>query len=284
MAWGLAQELASVDNRDSLVGNPTVNKKGEVLMELKNKVIVVTGAGRGIGRGLATFLAGKGANIAVVDLNEDDIATTVQLCKDAGVNARGYKANVAQEADVEKLFSDVAADFGSLHGLINNAGITRDGLLVKFVDGKLDKKMSLQQWQAVIDVNLTGVFLCGREAAAKMIELGVEEGVIINISSVARYGSFGQSNYAAAKAAVATLAETWAKELARYNIRTGAIAPGTINTDMIAAMKPEARERLAQAVPLKRIGETKNIAQAAAFIFENDYFTGRCIDTDGGLR
>lgn len=253
-------------------------------MELKNKVIVITGAGRGIGRGLATFMAAKGANIAVVDLNEDDIATTVQLCKDAGVQARGYKVNVAQEADVEKLFSDVVADFGSLHGLINNAGITRDGLLVKFADGKLDKKMSLQQWQAVIDVNLTGVFLCGREAAVKMIELGVEEGVIINISSVARYGSFGQSNYAAAKAAVATLAETWAKELARYNIRTGAIAPGTINTDMIASMKPEARERLTQAVPLKRLGETKNIAQAAAFIFENDYFTGRCIDTDGGLR
>lgn len=253
-------------------------------MDLQNKVVVITGAGRGIGRGLATFLAAKGAKIAAVDLNEDDIATTVQLCKDAGVEARGYKANVAQEADVEKLFADVVADFGALHGLINNAGITRDGLLVKFVDGKLDKKMTLQQWQAVIDVNLTGVFLCGREAAIKMIELGVEEGVIINISSVARYGSFGQSNYAAAKAAVATLAETWAKELARYNIRTGAIAPGTINTDMIAAMKPEARERLAQSVPLKRIGETKNIAQTAAFIFENDYFTGRCIDTDGGLR
>jgi 3-oxoacyl-[acyl-carrier protein] reductase len=253
-------------------------------MDLKQKVIVVTGAGRGIGRGLATHLAGKGAHIAVVDLNQDDIDATVGLCKDLGVEARGYKANVAVEAEVEQLFSQVASDFGALHGLVNNAGITRDGLLVKAVDGKVEKKMPLQQWQAVIDVNLTGVFLCGREAAAKMIELGVTEGVIINISSVARYGSFGQSNYAAAKAAVATLAETWAKELARYNIRTGAIAPGTINTEMLAAMKQEARERLVQAVPLKRLGEPVNIAQTAAFIFENDYFTGRCIDIDGGLR
>ncbi len=253
-------------------------------MNLQQKVVAITGSGRGIGRGLACYFAGKGANIAVVDLNQEDINATVELCQQAGVQARGYKANVAQESEVEQLFSQIVADFGALHGLINNAGITRDGLLVKAVDGKVDKKMSLQQWQAVIDVNLTGVFLCGREAAAKMIELGVEEGVIVNISSVARYGSFGQSNYAAAKAAVATLAEVWAKELARYNIRTGAIAPGTINTEMIAAMKPEARERLVQAVPLKRIGEPTNIAQTAAFIFENDYFTGRCIDTDGGLR
>ncbi|CBL46394.1 Short-chain dehydrogenase [gamma proteobacterium HdN1] len=253
-------------------------------MDLNNKVVVVTGAGRGIGRGLATYLAGKGAKIAVVDLNDADMEATVKECEALGVEARAYRINVANEAEVEQLFSRVVQDFGSLHGLINNAGITRDGLLVKFVDGKLDKKMTLQQWQSVIDVNLTGVFLCGREAAIKMIELGVEEGVIINISSVARYGSFGQTNYAAAKAGVATLAETWAKELARYNIRTGAIAPGTINTDMIAAMKPEARERLVQAVPLRRLGETRNIAQAATFIFENDYFTGRCIDTDGGLR
>ena len=154
---------------------------------------------------------------------------------------------------------------------------------MKAKDGEISK-MPLQQWQAVIDVNLTGPFLCGREAAAKMIQLGVEEGVIINISSLARHGSFGQSNYSAAKAGVASMAEVWAKELARYNIRTGAIAPGTINTDMIAAMKPEARDRLVSAVPLRRLGEAENIAMAATFIFENDYFTGRVVEVDGGLR
>lgn len=253
-------------------------------MDLNQKVIVVTGAGRGLGRGIATFLSKKGAQVACVDVNQDDLQETVAACEAAGGQARAYTANVAQEQAVEQLFNDVANDFGALHGLVNNAGITRDGLLVKHKDGELKSKMSLQQWQAVMDVNLTGVFLCGREAAAKMLELGADEGVIVNISSLARRGSFGQSNYSAAKAGVATLAEVWAQELARYNIRTGAVAPGTINTDMLAAMKPEARERLIQGVPLKRLGEAEHIARSVAFIFETDYFTGRCIDMDGGLR
>lgn len=253
-------------------------------MDLKDKVVVVTGAGRGLGRGMATAFAAKGAHIAVVDLNDEDIAQTVAQCEQQGARAKGYKVNVANEQDVEQLFQDVVADLGSLHGLINNAGITRDGLLVKFKDGEVQSKMTLQQWQAVIDVNLTGVFLCGREAAATMLKLGIEEGVIVNISSLARQGSFGQTNYSAAKAGVAAMAEAWARELARYNIRTGAIAPGTINTDMIAAMKPEARDRLISAVPLRRLGEPDNIAKAAIFIFENDYFTGRVVDVDGGLR
>jgi len=253
-------------------------------MDLKDKAVVITGSGRGLGQGMAIEFARKGSKVAVVDLNEDDISTTVEACKALGAEAIGYKVNISIEAEVEKLMADVANDFGRLDGLINNAGITRDGLLVKAREGVIEKKMTLQQWQAVIDVNLTGVFLCGREAAAKMIELGVEEGVIVNISSLSRHGSFGQSNYSAAKAAVRSMAEVWARELARYNIRTGAIAPGTINTDMIAAMKPEARQRMLERVPLKRLGEPEHIAKSAIFIFENDYFTGRCIDTDGGLR
>ncbi|HVK99069.1 MAG TPA: SDR family oxidoreductase [Dongiaceae bacterium] len=252
-------------------------------MDLKNKVVVITGSGRGLGRGMALAFAAKGANVAVVDLNEEDIRQTVALLEEKGVKAKGYKVNVAKEEDVVKLFDDVVADFGAVHGVVNNAGITRDGLLVKAKDGEITK-MSLQQWQAVIDVNLTGVFLVGREAAAKMIQLGVEEGVIVNISSLARQGSFGQTNYSAAKAGVVAITESWAKELSRYNIRTGAIAPGTINTDMIAAMKPDARDRLVSAVPLKRLGEPDNIAKAATFIFENDYFTGRVVEVDGGLR
>ena len=252
-------------------------------MNLQDKVVVITGGGRGLGRAMATHFAEKGAKLAVVDLNQEDLDETVKQVEAAGSEAKSYLANVAKEEEVEKLFDDIVADFGTLHGLINNAGILRDGLLVKVKDGQIEKKMSLQQWQAVIDVNLTGVFLCGREAAAKMIELGTE-GVIINISSVARAGNFGQTNYSAAKAGVAVMAETWAKELARYGIRTGAIAPGTIMTEMIMSMKPEARDNLASGVPLKRIGEPENIAHSAVFIFENDYFTGRCIETDGGLR
>lgn len=253
-------------------------------MDVKDKVIVVTGAGRGLGRGIATAVAAKGAKVACVDLNQEDLDATVTQCKQAGGDGRAYVCNVAREEDVETLFDQIVADLGSLHGLVNNAGITRDALLVKFKDGEVQNKMSLQQWQAVIDVNLTGVFLCGREAAARMISLGVDEGVIVNISSLARQGSFGQTNYSAAKAGVAAMAEAWARELARYNIRTGAVAPGTINTDMLAAMKPEARDRLINAVPLKRLGEPEHIAMSVLFIFENSYFTGRCIDTDGGLR
>jgi len=252
-------------------------------MDLQNKVVAITGAGQGLGRAMAVYLAAKGARIAIIDLDQGHMDETKRQVEAAGSNGNTYLCNVANEEQVESTFAAIAADMGGLHGLVNNAGILRDGLMVKVKDGEVSK-MSLAQWQSVIDVNLTGVFLCGREAAAKMLELGVEEGVIVNISSLARQGSFGQSNYAAAKTGVVALAEVWAKELARYNIRTGAVAPGTINTDMLAAMKPEARERLIQAVPLQRLGEAEHIARSVAFIFETDYFTGRCIDMDGGLR
>lgn len=253
-------------------------------MQLNGKVVVVTGAGRGLGRGIALALAGKGARIACVDLDEGDLRDTVVQCEQAGGEAKSYLTNVSREEEVVTLFDQVMSDFGALHGVVNNAGITRDGLLVKAKDGEVVSTMSLQQWQAVIDVNLTGVFLCGREGVKHMLAQGIDEGVIVNISSLARQGNFGQSNYAAAKAGVVALAETWARELARYNIRTGAVAPGTIDTDMIAAMKPEARERLVSSVPLRRLGQPDHIARSVLFIFENDYFTGRVIDTDGGLR
>lgn len=253
-------------------------------MDIKDKVIVVTGSGRGIGRGIALGCARKGAKIAVVDLNIADAQETVRLCKQAGVQAKAYGCNVANESEVEKLFAEITADFQAVHGLVNNAGIARDATLVKFKDGKLENKMSLQQWQMVIDVNLTGTFLCGREAAIKMIESGVDEGVIINISSVASAGNYGLSNYSATKAGVVALAEVWARELARYNIRTGVVAPGIINTDLLAATQPAARERWISGIPLKRPGEVEHIADSVVFILENNYFTGRCIETDGGLR
>ncbi len=177
----------------------------------------------------------------------------------------------------------MVADFGSVGGLINNAGILRDGLLVKFKDGELVSKMSLEDWQQVIDVNLTGVFLCGREAAERMIK-GGKPGVIINISSISRAGNMGQSNYSATKAAAHALTVTWAKELARYGIRCASIAPGFINTEMVASMKEEARDKLTSGIPLRRMGEPDEIAQTVEFIFQNDYVSGRCFDIDGALR
>jgi len=252
-------------------------------MDLHNKTIVITGAARGLGAAMAKRLAGQKCKLALVDLDVESIANTQAECAQNAAEVRSYGANVADETQVVNLFEQVVKDFGSLDGLVNNAGITRDALLVKFRDGELVSKMSIDQWQAVIDVNLTGVFLCGREAAQHMVQLG-NSGVIVNISSISRSGNMGQTNYAATKAGVAAMTVTWAKELARYGIRTGSIAPGFINTEMVAAMKPEAREKLTSGIPLKRMGEPDEIAAAVEFIFENDYFSGRMIEVDGLLR
>jgi 3-oxoacyl-[acyl-carrier protein] reductase len=252
-------------------------------MDIKAKTIVVTGAARGIGRALAEEFAAHGANLALVDMNAADLADTQAACVARGVQARSYGANVADEAQVITCFDAIANDFGRFDGIVNNAGILRDALLVKAKDGEITGKMTLAQWQAVIDVNLTGVFLCGREAAERMIRLG-KGGVIINISSISRAGNAGQSNYAAAKAGVASLAVVWARELARYGIRAAAIAPGFTHTPILESMKPEMLEKMLAPVPLKRLGEPAEIAHAARFIFENDFYTGRVIDLDGGLR
>ncbi|MBT00305.1 MAG: 3-oxoacyl-ACP reductase [Oceanospirillaceae bacterium] len=252
-------------------------------MDLKDKVIVITGGGRGLGRAMALELAGKGARLALVDLNQDDLDTTVALCAEKGVDARGYIADISDESAVEKLFTDVVSDLGTLNGLVNNAGITRDGLFVKVKDGEVVSRMSKENWDMVLKVNLTGTFLCGREAATKMIELGTE-GCIINISSISRSGNMGQTNYTATKAAVQAMAVTWAKELARYGIRAASIAPGYIATEMVMAMKPEAREKIAAGIPTKRLGQPEEIARTVSFIFENDYVDGRCFEVDGALR
>ena len=177
----------------------------------------------------------------------------------------------------------VVNDFGSLDILVNNAGIIRDALLVKAKEGAVIDKMSLAQWQAVMDVNLTGVFLCGREAAERFIKAG-KGGVIVNISSLSRHGNAGQSNYSAAKAGVTAMTVVWAKELARFNIRAAAIAPGFIATDIVSTMRPDMVEKALRAVPLQRPGTPDEVAQVAQFIVENDFFTGRCIDLDGGMR
>lgn len=252
-------------------------------MQLSNKVIVITGAGRGIGRAMATVFAQRGAQLALLDVSADDLETSIQSCAEHGAQARAYVCDVAQEAAVTQTFERIGQDFGRLDALMNNAGITRDALLVKTKDGQVVGGMSLSQWKQVIDVNLTGVFLCGREAAARMIAFG-DGGVIVNISSISRAGNVGQSNYAAAKAGVAAMAVTWAKELAHYKIRCAAIAPGFIQTDILKDMKPEILERTLAAVPLKRPGAAEEIAHGALFILTNEYFTGRILELDGGLR
>ena len=252
-------------------------------MDVQDKTLVVTGAGRGIGRALALHFARSRAQLALLDTNKADLSESLRLCREEGARARSYLANVASEDSVVATFTQVAQDFGRFDGLINNAGVLRDALLVKVKDGQVVSKMTLAQWQAVIDVNLTGVFLCAREAAEHMIRCG-NGGVIVNISSISRAGNIGQTNYTAAKAGVAAMTVVWAKELARYNIRVGAVAPGFIRTPMVAAMKPEALAKLTAPIPLGRLGEPEEIAQAVEFIFESELFTGRVLEIDAGLR
>lgn len=251
-------------------------------MNLKQSVVAITGAGQGLGQTMAITLAQSGAELALLDINEQALQDTQQQCLALGVTSRIYPVDVTSEPQVEAVFNQIVEDFGQLDGLINNAGVLRDGLLVQVKEGEIHK-MSLDQFNAVINVNLVGTFLCGREAAAKMIETK-RKGVIINISSVARSGNIGQSNYSASKAAVASMATCWAKELARYSIRAAAIAPGVVDTAMARQLKPEAVDRLKAMIPVGRIGDYAEIAHAAKYIFENEYFTGRVLEIDGGMR
>lgn len=252
-------------------------------MQLDDKVVAVTGGARGIGKAIAQAFAARGARLALIDLKQADLDAAQAELAAAGARVTTFAANVAREDEVIAVLDRIVAEHGRLDVMVNNAGIIKDALLVKVKDGKVTGKMGLEQWQAVIDVNLTGVFLCGREAAERMIGLG-NGGVIINISSISKAGNAGQSNYSAAKAGVTAMAVTWARELARFGIRTGSIAPGFIRTDLLAGMPPEMLEKVTAPVPLKRLGLPEEIGHAAVFIAENDFFTGRAIDIDGGLR
>jgi len=252
-------------------------------MQLANRVVAVTGGARGIGKAIAAAFADRGARIALLDLVPADAEAARAELAAGGADVRAYAVNVAKEAEVIAALDRVVADFGGLDVMINNAGIIKDALLIKVKDGNVVGKMTLEQWQAVIDVNLTGVFLCGREAAERMIKLG-KGGLIVNIASISKAGNPGQSNYSATKAGVTAMTVVWARELARHGIRAASIAPGFTRTDLLAGMPPEMLDKVTQPVPLQRLALPEEVAHAALFIAENDYFTGRSIDIDGGLR
>jgi 3-oxoacyl-[acyl-carrier protein] reductase len=246
-------------------------------VQLKDLKIIVTGGAQGMGHHFATRLHEAGAKVTVGDVNEAGLATLP-----AGISRR--KLDVSNEDDVISFVAFAAEQMGGLNGLVNNAGILRDGLLVKKKrDTGAIEKMSLANFNAVIGVNLIGATLMVREVVAKMVEKEFRPGVIVNMSSIARHGNRGQSNYVSAKAALAANTVTWSREFAPFGIRVGAVAPGMVETPMTAGMNQKALDAFAAQIPVGRIGKPEDIWQAVKFVLECDYFDGRTIDVDGGL-
>ncbi len=252
-------------------------------MKIKQSIVTITGAGGGLGSAMAKRLAAQGAKLALLDYATEPMEELRAGLGLAETHCLLIACDVTSEAAVDQAFADIKSHFGGLDVLVNNAGITRDAMMIKIKDGELVSRMSLENWNAVINVNLTGVFLCGR-AAAEHMALAGGPGVIINISSISHSGNMGQSNYTAAKAGVASMAVTWAKELARYGVRVNAISPGFIGTEMVRAMKPEALAKLSAMIPAGRIGEPDEIAHTVQYIIENDFVNGRNFEVDGGMR
>jgi 3-oxoacyl-[acyl-carrier protein] reductase len=252
-------------------------------MKLSDLKIIVTGGASGMGRHFAVRLVEAGAQVAIGDVNEAGLTETAGMCGGPGkVHAR--KLDVSDEADVASFVGWAHGAMGGLNGLINNAGILRDGLLVK-KDRETGavKVLTKAQWDAVIGVNLTGATLMARDVVAKMVETGTKPGVVVNMSSIARHGNRGQSNYTAAKAALAANTVTWSKEFAPFGVRVGAVAPGMVETPMTQGMNQKARDALVAAIPVGRIGTVEDLWIAVKFVLECDYFDGRTIDVDGGL-
>jgi 3-oxoacyl-[acyl-carrier protein] reductase len=241
---------------------------------LKDKVVIVTGGASGIGLATARRFALEGCKVASWDV------------KDGEAQAGGIfqKVDVSSAASVESAVEEVAARLGTVYALVNNAGILRDGQLVKYKDGALAGVMSDEQFDAVIGVNLKGVFTCTRAVVPRMIQGG--GGVILNASSVVGlYGNFGQTNYVAAKAGVIGMTRVWARELGKYQIRVNAVAPGFISTDMVKRMPEKILQGMVGRTPLGRMGQPEDIANAYAWLASDQasFITGTVLSVDGGV-
>jgi 3-oxoacyl-[acyl-carrier protein] reductase len=253
-------------------------------MQLSSLKIIVTGAAQGMGAHFARRLAEAGAQVAAGDVKEDGLAQLAESTRGLPGKVHTRKLDVSSEADVGAFVEWAHGAMGGLNGLINNAGILRDGLLVKKdrTTGEITK-LSKDNWDAVIGVNLTGATFMVRDTVAKMVATEQKPGVIVNMSSIARHGNRGQSNYSAAKAALAANTLTWSREFASFGVRVGAVAPGMIETPMTQGMNQKARDALVGMIPVGRIGVPEDIWVAVKFVLECDYFNGRTIDVDGGL-
>ena len=253
-------------------------------MKLSDLKIIVTGAAQGMGAHFAVRLAEAGAQVAAGDVKEDGLAALAEQARGLPGRVHTRKLDVASEGEVGEFVEWANDAMGGLNGLINNAGILRDGLLVKKdrATGAVTK-LTKEQWDAVIAVNLTGATFMVRDVVAKMVSTEQRPGVIVNMSSVARHGNRGQSNYSAAKAALAANTVTWMREFGPFGIRVGAVAPGMVETPMTSGMNQKARDALVANIPVGRIGTPEDLWLAVKFVLECDYFNGRTIDVDGGL-
>jgi len=245
-------------------------------MLLQNKVVLITGATRGIGKGIATVFAKNGANIAFTYLRSDEKARALELeLGSFGIKAKGYKSDAADFKAADELVTSVVADFGTIDVLVNNAGITRDTLLMR---------MSEQQWDDVINANLKSVFNLTKAVQRPMLK--AKKGSIINMSSVVGVkGNAGQSNYAASKAGIIGFTKSIALELGSRNIRSNAIAPGFIETEMTSALDEKVVQQWRDSIPLKRGGSAEDVANLTLFLASDlsAYITGQCINVCGGM-
>ncbi len=245
------------------------------MSQFENKVVLITGGAAGIGKTTAEKFLQEGAIVEIWDLNDNAAKDQINIWEKENYRVSYQHVNVADDEAVEEAMADLVERLGKIDVLVNNAGITKDGTLIK---------MDKDQWEAVIDVNLSGVYYCGRAAAKLMAEQG--NGVILNASSVvAHNGNFGQSNYVAAKSGVIGMTKTWAKELGRKGIRVNAVAPGFINTSMVDTVPEKVLDSLKEKTPLGRLGEPEDIAEAYLFLASDKarFITGTVLNVDGGL-
>jgi 3-oxoacyl-[acyl-carrier protein] reductase len=252
-------------------------------MRLENKFAIITGGANGIGRATAQRFAEEGASIAILDMDDESGENLETEMRSKNHKAVYKHVDVADAESVENTFREILDDWGRIDILINNAGILRDSQLVKYKEGEVKSRMSLADFDAVIRVNLRGVFLCTRAIAPSMIQQ--KYGRIISASSVVGlYGNFGQTNYVAAKSGIIGMTRVWARELGRYGITVNAVAPGFVSTEMVRQMPEKVLETMISRTPLGRLGEPEDIANAYLYLASDEasFVTGTVLSVDGG--
>jgi 3-oxoacyl-[acyl-carrier protein] reductase len=244
-------------------------------MELDGKVALITGGAQGIGRIISEDLAGQGAHVILGDINLEGAEKTAAELKESGAKASAVRIDVSSGADVKSVFDSIIKEYKPVDIVVNNAGITRDGLLVR---------MKEADWDLVMNINLKGSFLCSQQAAKQMMKQ--KSGAIVNIASIVGImGNFGQANYSASKAGLIGFTKTLAREVAPRGIRANAVAPGFIDTEMTRVLEESVRAKLVEQIPLARLGQPEDVARCVSFLVSEkaSYITGQVINVNGGM-